>query len=575
MVRARPSHVLAVALLLASPAAAGPVSPSDCHIPPVIRLAGQRTQGVLHPPDTGWPFEVVIRDAAETPINGALVRIHFGACQQSFPASDQSVSEGDACGTGVFEDVTGPDGVAEFVISGATLHRSAFDQTPNGCLLVTVEDPLNPGVEIPLPPTPAQSHVRVAAFDLDGVNGVRASDLWLFLCDRFNGPFLPCNQRVDYNGDTSVNPVDLSLWFSAYFLGGSQETRERCDGLPAEFGTDVVNGVLGIKASKCGVAGGTGSLTLTCAPDDPPARLIATVSLPADLDLAAGFEGVIDVIGPVGSPLPPYFQWLSYSCPPEIWDFIAAGAGCGYPFGSSSNATEGFWFEWPYPDGPNAGRDDMARLRFIVAPNGTDPIPPVQVAPSPMSSGVQYAAFALQLQQDPNIVPDCAPGCTTPMAFEFKSLRITRPGGGTASCSDPMLGTNGVASVGPDLLIYSLPGDTNSVVFVNGVPSGYPVTSVAAPSAAVSRLEACVPNPARESVAIRFALARAGEASLAVFDVAGRRVRELATGRLEAGDHSTTWDLLRDDGTRAPSGTYFVRLREPSGVKSRTLIALD
>lgn len=70
------------------------------------------------------------------------------------------------------------------------------------------------------------------------------------------------------------------------------------------------------------------------------------------------------------------------------------------------------------------------------------------------------------------------------------------------------------------------------------------------------------PNPARGICSIHFALPRAGEVALEVLDVAGRRVRRVLGGRLEAGEHRVRWDRDDDAGRPCPSGLYFVRLHD-------------
>ncbi|MBD3335772.1 MAG: S8 family serine peptidase [Candidatus Eisenbacteria bacterium] len=68
--------------------------------------------------------------------------------------------------------------------------------------------------------------------------------------------------------------------------------------------------------------------------------------------------------------------------------------------------------------------------------------------------------------------------------------------------------------------------------------------------------------PATGDVVMRLRLARPGAYTLDIYDVAGRRVRELlGAKRLEAGQHRLVWDG-RDSGGRAvASGFYFARLR--------------
>ena len=77
------------------------------------------------------------------------------------------------------------------------------------------------------------------------------------------------------------------------------------------------------------------------------------------------------------------------------------------------------------------------------------------------------------------------------------------------------------------------------------------------------RLDPPVPNPfdpARGAASVRFALAAAGNARVEVFDPAGRRVATLLQGPLPAGEQLARWSGAGDDGARAPSGLYFVRV---------------
>jgi len=68
------------------------------------------------------------------------------------------------------------------------------------------------------------------------------------------------------------------------------------------------------------------------------------------------------------------------------------------------------------------------------------------------------------------------------------------------------------------------------------------------------------PNPARGAALLRYTLAAAAPVSLALFDLAGRRVRALDEGVRDAGGHVARWDGRDDAGQPAPPGLYFVRL---------------
>jgi hypothetical protein len=68
------------------------------------------------------------------------------------------------------------------------------------------------------------------------------------------------------------------------------------------------------------------------------------------------------------------------------------------------------------------------------------------------------------------------------------------------------------------------------------------------------------PNPGRSARTIQFGLPTAGSVSLRVYDAAGRLVRELENGTLDAGQYRSTWDLRGARGNVVPAGVYFVRM---------------
>jgi len=73
-------------------------------------------------------------------------------------------------------------------------------------------------------------------------------------------------------------------------------------------------------------------------------------------------------------------------------------------------------------------------------------------------------------------------------------------------------------------------------------------------------LRAPVPNPARGSVSVTFYLPDASHVVLAVYDVAGRRVRVLVDGDWPSGVHSSSWNGLDENGRRVSAGVYFYQL---------------
>ena len=70
-----------------------------------------------------------------------------------------------------------------------------------------------------------------------------------------------------------------------------------------------------------------------------------------------------------------------------------------------------------------------------------------------------------------------------------------------------------------------------------------------------------VPNPANGESSVDYTLEVSQEVQIDVFDVAGRRVRNLESGVRPAGQNWVSWDGRMDDGHQAPSGVYFFRLQ--------------
>jgi hypothetical protein len=83
------------------------------------------------------------------------------------------------------------------------------------------------------------------------------------------------------------------------------------------------------------------------------------------------------------------------------------------------------------------------------------------------------------------------------------------------------------------------------------------------------------PNPTLGRVTASFSLpAAVSDGQLVVYDVGGRRVITLLDGPLAAGDHRIAWTGLKDDGSAARPGVYFIRFvtREHSASRKILLI---
>ena len=77
-------------------------------------------------------------------------------------------------------------------------------------------------------------------------------------------------------------------------------------------------------------------------------------------------------------------------------------------------------------------------------------------------------------------------------------------------------------------------------------------------------LEPGFPNPTTGRCTIGYTLERDSDVSLAIYDLSGRRVSELVSGRMLAGHHAARWDGTDRSGRHVPPGVYHYRLRAGS-----------
>ncbi len=86
-------------------------------------------------------------------------------------------------------------------------------------------------------------------------------------------------------------------------------------------------------------------------------------------------------------------------------------------------------------------------------------------------------------------------------------------------------------------------------------------------------LDANYPNPFNPSTNIQFALPEAGEVSLTIYDLTGRVIQSLASGRMAAGYHRVVWDGRDARGVSVATGVYFYRIVTSGGfVATRKMI---
>jgi hypothetical protein len=85
------------------------------------------------------------------------------------------------------------------------------------------------------------------------------------------------------------------------------------------------------------------------------------------------------------------------------------------------------------------------------------------------------------------------------------------------------------------------------------------------------------PNPARATLLLEFGVPaeqNGAALELAVYDLAGRRVRTIVQGAARAGRTGAAWDMCDARGARAPGGVYLVRLSAGGRALTRKVVVL-
>jgi hypothetical protein len=114
-------------------------------------------------------------------------------------------------------------------------------------------------------------------------------------------------------------------------------------------------------------------------------------------------------------------------------------------------------------------------------------------------------------------------------------------------------------------------GNTLFDIFFTGVESPSGVGSAASPS---FRLGQNYPNPFNPHTAIRYSVGEPSFIEIAVYNVAGKRVRTLVSARMPEGTYQTSWDGTDDRGAPVASGVYLCQMQAGSQAIQRKLVLL-
>ena len=94
------------------------------------------------------------------------------------------------------------------------------------------------------------------------------------------------------------------------------------------------------------------------------------------------------------------------------------------------------------------------------------------------------------------------------------------------------------------------------------------------PDIQTTQLLGAWPNPFNPSVKVELYSAREQRIRVAVFDITGRRIRQLLDQEVPAGRLSVDWDGIDDNGNSVPSGVYLIQFQAKGTSDSRKVVLL-
>ena len=142
------------------------------------------------------------------------------------------------------------------------------------------------------------------------------------------------------------------------------------------------------------------------------------------------------------------------------------------------------------------------------------------------------------------------------------------PAGLTLRLVDPADGTVRSLVPGQSLTLPATAADKRYRVEATSSDTASPLT-------AKDGFDLAYPNPFRASVGLHFALARAADLTIDVFDLQGRLVRSIERRGAAAGDHVVVWDGRDAAGRAATNGVYLARWRAGAAAGTQRIVKVD
>jgi len=137
-----------------------------------------------------------------------------------------------------------------------------------------------------------------------------------------------------------------------------------------------------------------------------------------------------------------------------------------------------------------------------------------------------------------------------------------------------------VDSFEDDLAGLTLAEDALITYRIEYSPDGSPWQTLASSTVEIparvrtTEILSATPNPFNPCIAIKYSIAAGDDARLAVYDINGSLVKNLAAAAGAAGSGTVVWDGTDSSGRSLPSGTYFVRLSSGSHLDMRKVTLL-
>jgi Right handed beta helix region len=179
-------------------------------------------------------------------------------------------------------------------------------------------------------------------------------------------------------------------------------------------------------------------------------------------------------------------------------------------------------------------------------------------------------------------VPDATP--TNPFTIVFTIDASAIPSGQNAAsivvtkngvAVPPCTGAPGIAS--PDACVSNrqmISGGDVQITVLSSTASAWKFAagSVASVTDLPTRLAFSIyPSPIRHDASVRFSLPTAADVDLSLFDLSGRKMATLVSGRRPAGSYSLSWHAAE----RLAPGMYFARFRAGNQVRTTTVVRVN